>query len=246
MIRSARLLSLAGLAVAIGCVAVAIGAGLGSRFGWWHFRAGIAALASVFWVAAGTGAACSIAVVLAAIRADARAIVIGLAGLVIAAATAWVPYDLRMQARAVPSIHDITTDLVNPPPFIRVAALRKADDNPVAYDGPGAGELQRKAYPDLVPLLLPAARDKVFAAALSAIAAMGLELVEADAAQGRLEASATSLLFGFKDDMVVRIVDDPGGTRVDVRSKSRAGRNDFGVNAKRIRAFQARLKAAVG
>ena len=74
---------------------------------------------------------------------------------------------------------------------------------------------------------------------------MGLELVEADAAQGRIEATATSLLFGFKDDVVVRIAGDAGVTKVDVRSKSRVGRNDFGMNAKRIRAFLAKLKAAV-
>ena len=64
--------------------------------------------------------------------------------------------------------------------------------------------------------------------------------------EGRIEATATSLLFGFKDDVVVRITDDMGVTRVDVRSKSRVGRNDLGMNAKRIRAFQSKLKAAVG
>jgi uncharacterized protein (DUF1499 family) len=74
---------------------------------------------------------------------------------------------------------------------------------------------------------------------------MGLELVAADAAQGRIEAIATSLLFGFKDDVVVRIASAPNGTKVDIRSKSRVGRHDIGMNAKRIRAFLAKLKAAV-
>lgn len=75
---------------------------------------------------------------------------------------------------------------------------------------------------------------------------MGLELVEADAAQGRIEATATSLLFGFRDDVVVRIADAAGGTKADVRSKSRVGRNDFGMNAKCIRTFQAKLLATTG
>jgi uncharacterized protein (DUF1499 family) len=151
-----------------------------------------------------------------------------------------------MTANAVPPIHDITTDIADPPLFVRVAALRKPEDHPVAYDGPSVGEQQRRAYPDLVPLVLKAPHDKVFAAAQGVLASMGLEPVEADAAQGRIEATATSLLFGFKDDVVVRIADDPGGTRVDVRSKSRVGRNDLGVNAKRIRAFRVKLNAAVG
>jgi uncharacterized protein (DUF1499 family) len=38
--------------------------------------------------------------------------------------------------------------------------------------------------------------------------------------------------------VVVRVADDPNGTKVDVRSQSRVGGNDFGMNAKRIRAFQ--------
>jgi uncharacterized protein (DUF1499 family) len=189
---------------------------------------------------------CAVALVLAAARANASAIVMGLAGLAIAGVTAWIPYSLRMTANSVPAIHDISTDLSNPPQFVRVAALRKPDDHPVAYDGPAVGEQQRKAYPDLAPLVLKAPREKVFAAAQGALASMGLDLVEADAAQGRVEATATSLLFGFKDDVVVRVADDANGTRVDVRSKSRVGRNDFGVNAKRIRELQAKLRAAVG
>jgi uncharacterized protein (DUF1499 family) len=242
MTRIARLVSMVGLVVAAGCALVALGAGLGYRFGWWHFRTGIATLGYVFWVAAGTAVFCAIAAALAAARAGAREIALAVTGVAIAGITAWVPYDLRMTAKKVPPIHDITTDLANPPQFVRVAALRGKDDHPAAYDGPAVAEQQRKAYPDLAPLVLKAPRDKVFAGAQAAIASMGLELVEADAAQGRIEATATSMLFGFKDDVVVRIADDPNGTKVDLRSKSRVGRNDFGMNAKRIRALQAKLR----
>ena len=136
MTKLANVLSLVGLVVAIGCALSALGAGLGYRFGWWHYRAGIATLANLFWVAVGTAAVCAVALVLAATRANARrALVMGLAGLAIAGITAWVPYDLRMTASALPSIHDITTDLADPPKFVRVAALRKPDDHPAAYDG---------------------------------------------------------------------------------------------------------------
>jgi uncharacterized protein (DUF1499 family) len=247
MTKLATLLSLMGLVVAVGCALAALGAGLGYCFGWWHYRAGIATLANLFWVAAGTTAVCAVAVALAATRANVRrALIMGLAGLAIAGITAWVPYDLRMTASALRSIHDITTDLADTPKFVRVAVLRKPDDHPATYDGAAVGEQQHKAYPDLASLVLKVPRDKVFAAAQGALAAMGLELVEADPAQGRIEATATSLLFGFKDNLVVRIADDAGGTIVDVRSKSRVGRNDFGMNAKRIRAFQAKLQAAAG
>jgi len=246
MTKIAKLLCVTGLVVAIGCALAALGAGLGYRFGWWHFRTGIATLGYVFWVAAGTAVFCAAALMLATVRAGTGEIVMALAGLAIAGVTAWIPYSLRMTANSVPAIHDISTDVSSPPQFVRVASLRKPDDHPVAYDGPAVGEQQRKAYPDLAPMVLKAPREKVFAAAQGALASMGLDLVEADAAQGRVEATATSLLFGFKDDVVVRVADVGDGTKVDVRSKSRVGRNDFGMNARRIRAFQEKLRAAVG
>ncbi len=235
-----------GLGVAIGCALAMLVAGPGYRFGWWHYGTGIAMIATVFWVAVGSAAVCAVATVLATRVNARRALVLSLVGLVIAGVTAWLPYDMRMTAAALPAIHDITTDLADPPRFVRVAALRTPGDHPVAYDGPAVGAQQQKAYPDLAPLILKAPRDKVFVAAQGALASMGLELVDADAAQGRIEATATSLLFGFKDDVVVRIADDANATKVDVRSKSRVGRHDMGMNAKRIRAFLAKLKAAVG
>ena len=126
-----------------------------------------------------------------------------------------------------------------------VKTLRKEGEHPVEYDGPEVAAQQRKAYPDLMPLTVTADKDKVFQAAEAAIRAMKLELVDANAGEGRIEATDTSLLFGFKDDMVVRIVTEGAGTKVDVRSKSRVGRSDVGQNAKRIRVFLAKLRASL-
>ena len=66
---------------------------------------------------------------------------------------------------------------------------------------------------------------------------MGWELVDEEAAAGRIEATATTFWFGFEDDVVVRIRPADGGSRVDVRSVSRVGRGDVGANARRIRAY---------
>ena len=71
---------------------------------------------------------------------------------------------------------------------------------------------------------------------------MGLEIVSSDADSGRIEATATTLLFGFRDDVVVRIVEnEAGGVSIDMRSKSRVGKSDLGQNAKRIRQFMENL-----
>jgi uncharacterized protein (DUF1499 family) len=49
-------------------------------------------------------------------------------------------------------------------------------------------------------------------------------------------------VFRFVDDVLVRVRPaDGGGALVDVRSKSRDGRGDLGVNAARIRAFAEKL-----
>jgi uncharacterized protein (DUF1499 family) len=55
------------------------------------------------------------------------------------------------------------------------------------------------------------------------------------------------LFFRFKDDVVVRVRADParpGGSIVDMRSISRVGGSDVGVNAARIRSFLVDLAKA--
>ena len=243
--RIPALLALLGVVAAVGSALAALGAGLGVRLGWWHYREGISVLVYVFWTALGTAGACLVIAGFNLARASRRALALALAGVLVAGVTAWIPYNLRMTASSVPPIHDITTDLADPPKFVKVVTLRKPGDHPAEYDGPKAGELQKKGYPDLAAQSFPVPKDKVAAAASKVLADMGLEIVEADPAQGRVEATATSTLFGFKDDVVVRIAEANGAAHVDLRSKSRVGRNDFGMNAKRIREFQARLKAAL-
>jgi len=71
--------------------------------------------------------------------------------------------------------------------------------------------------------------------------AEGWDLVSADSSAGRIEATATTAWFGFKDDVVVRIRSEGTGSRVDVRSLSRVGGSDVGTNARRIREFLRRV-----
>jgi uncharacterized protein (DUF1499 family) len=106
---------------------------------------------------------------------------------------------------------------------------------------------QREGYPDLKPIILDAPPDAAFERALDAVHALGWDLVADDAGAGRIEATDTTFWYGFKDDVVVRIRPDGGGSRVDsgsrvdVRSKSRVGGSDVGANAARIRAYAERL-----
>ena len=142
-------------------------------------------------------------------------------------------------------IHDISTDTLDPPEFIAVAELRGPDDNPVEYAGSESAAIQATAYPDIETIVLLNPRSFVFETALKVAQDMGWEIVGSDAAEGRIEATATTPFVGFKDDVVIRVRAKSAETLVDVRSKSRMGRGDMGVNAKRIREFRERLiKAA--
>jgi uncharacterized protein (DUF1499 family) len=148
-----------------------------------------------------------------------------------------------VKASKVPAIHDISTDVENPPAFSAVAPIRRGAPNPVEYGGPAIAEQQRKAYPDIGPVALDAPPDQAFQRALDAARDMGWEIVDANPAQGRIEATATTWWFGFKDDVVIRVSATEGGSKIDVRSLSRVGKSDVGTNAARIRAYLSRFTA---
>lgn len=231
-------LALLAILLAIGNGIAGLLAGIGYRIDLWDYRDGIGALQYVFWLAVATCAGSIVAFVLGLIYRRPGAIACGFLAILIAGATAYVPWSLRQAAQRVPPIHDITTDTDNPPLFVRVAHARKKTDHPTAYDGPEVAAMQKKGYPDLGPILVKAPMAKVFDESKVILVSMGMNVVDAEPIQGRIEATDTSLLFGFEDDLVVRLVQQADGTvRVDVRSKSRVGRSDFGINAHRIRAF---------
>lgn len=154
-----------------------------------------------------------------------------------------IPVAIIAEGRGAPPIHDITTDTANPPAFVAVTPeLRGPKTNTVTYD-PALAPVQAKAYPALAPLVLPDAPAAAFEKALAAAKAMDWAIVASDAAQGRIEATATVPWWGFKDDVVVRLTPDGTGTRIDVRSTSRVGIGDLGVNAKRIADYLAKISA---
>jgi uncharacterized protein (DUF1499 family) len=145
----------------------------------------------------------------------------------------------------VPPIHDITTDTQNPPHFDAILPLRQNTPNSAQYGGESVAAQQRQAYPDIQPALLEASPEKAFDAALASARELGWKIVATDTQQGRIEATDTTLWFGFKDDVVIRISPNDGGSRVDMRSVSRVGRSDIGKNAERIRNFMEALRRRV-
>ena len=159
----------------------------------------------------------------------------------------YLPYRQQQLASQVPPIHDITTNIDSPPQFVAIAPLRANAPNPSEYLGGETSELQRQFYPDILPIVYLQSREEVFSAVTSLAAELGWEIVDANLLDGRVEATETTQWFGFKDDVVIRLIDgSTNSTIMDVRSKSRVGRSDIGVNAKRIRNFTALLNARLG
>jgi uncharacterized protein (DUF1499 family) len=222
--------------------------GPGARLGWWHFRTGFSMLR---WAAYLGMATLVVGLVAAALNRPGthrgfspRDFGVAILAVVLATGAVFVPWRWQRVARAAPPIHDITTDTQNPPEFIAIAPLRADAPNPVAYAGMETAATQRTAYPDIQPLLLGVPAEEAFRRALDAAARLGWQIVVAEAAAGRIEATDRTRWFGFYDDVVVRVTPvDANRSVVDVRSKSRVGRGDAGANARRIRSFVEEMDA---
>lgn len=227
------------LAVALLAAMAMFISGSGTRFGLWAFPVGFQLLKWAAYLGLAAAAVGLVGLLVPKLRAgQARAFAAALAlGLAVAA----IPAYWLQQARTLPAIHDISTDAGDPPAFVAVLARRGETSNPVDARSMEVAEAQRLAYPDIQPLIVPWAPPEAFARAVTAAKGMGWELITQDAAAGRIEATATTVWFGFKDDVVVRIAPSGSGSRIDVRSVSRVGLSDVGANAKRIRAYLAKL-----
>jgi uncharacterized protein (DUF1499 family) len=146
--------------------------------------------------------------------------------------------------RGLPSIHDITTDPDDPPQFSALLSRRGDWASQAAYDGPAAAAQQRRAYPDIQPVYLDVPPPRALDAAAVIARELGWQVVAVDPTAGTLEAVDTTFWFRFKDDIAIRVREERGRTRLDVRSKSRLGRGDLGANARRIRTFARALSRA--
>ena len=151
----------------------------------------------------------------------------------------------QQRAQSVPAIHDITTDLETPPEFVAMERLRADAPNPPEYSGEETANAQREAYPEIEPLMINDDVQRVMDEAVMLVVKRGWELVAINRQEGRIEATENLAWFGFKDDVVLRFSETEEGTRVDMRSKSRIGRSDVGVNAKRIEQFLSDLRDRV-
>jgi uncharacterized protein (DUF1499 family) len=231
--------ALLGLALGSGAIVGIAVSGIGYRLGWWQVVAALS-VAEYAAYAAGFGLVLSAIGLLIARPGSARrgflAASVGLAASlpIVAMAINW-----EYATRIYPPINDISTDSEDPPVFWDMP-------NPTEYPGGRTADLQREAYPDLAPLTVNMDPERVFVHARAVVEDSGWRIVAEEPEEGRIEAVDTTLFYGFKDEVVVRVTPSADGTVVDIRSRSRIGRIDRGVNAMRIRTFLADLEERIG
>ena len=250
----ARRLARLAVALSVGAVAAALIAAIGSGQGAWHFRTGFAVLRYAFFAGIAGGLLAVAAIILMRDRPSVRRRWSILLALFLGFGLAGYIGNQYVTARSLPAIHDITTDLDDMPEY---SALAVRPDNLDNVPDEGRPELaamtpeerwktlHREAYGDLKTISVPWSVAETIGRAQAVAEKKGWEIVHVDPSRGRLEATDTSLFFRFKDDVVVRARRDPerkGRTIVDLRSISRVGGSDVGVNARRIREYLKDLK----
>ena len=160
-------------------------------------------------------------------------------GLLLGLALLAYPGYFGILASKLPAISDITTDPGNPPRFDTLARLRPRDN--IAYPGPRVAAQQLAAYPEIVPLQLDLPPRTAYELAFKLVNQRKWLVLDArpPAPPGRrdgvIEAVARTTIMGFRDDVVIRVSPLGPGSRIDMRSASRYGFHDFGVNAQRVR-----------
>ena len=244
------------LAAGVGALISGLVAAVGTGWGFWEYTSGLKGVAGAFLLGLGT-------ILIGAIQGWRTRKAINppprarrwIGMLVALIYVGWVGTFL-MKALTVPAIHDVSTDLADPPAFETLTLRTDNLDNiPGADDKDmrGLTPLQRwavvhqKDYGDIRSVRINEPVPMVVAKAERLAKARGWEVAISLPEEGRLEATETSAFFRFKDDVVLRVrpSDTGEGSVVDMRSVSRVGISDLGMNAKRVRSFLADLTGTV-
>lgn len=143
---------------------------------------------------------------------------------------------------AKPIIHDITTDTVDVPQFKIAATLRGENSNSLAIQRHAIAE-QIAAYPHIQTLHSEMTASAALEKATTVAEQLGWTIYHQDPAGGTIEAYDKTPLWGFIDDIVIRVRSNERGSRIDLRSVSRVGQGDLGANAARIARFASAFNA---
>lgn len=232
-------------ALRCGIMALVIGVG-GPLIAGWDMISKMAGVYCIFGATliAAIGAIAGLIAVALNLRNKSGMLVTALIGLVLSGGFAGFMASRAAVAGQYPPIHDVTTNLASPPSFVK---LKLGADNLRGVDTVEKWRtLHAKAYGNIRPIVLTKVPAAVIADAERLATERGWKIVNVDETNGVFEATASVSLIKYQDDVVLTASATPDGTGtiVNMRSVSRVGISDLGVNAKRIREFLAALKKA--
>ncbi len=138
----------------------------------------------------------------------------------------------------VPRIHDISTNTGANIEFVHAKKRRGPSENSIDLPDDSVIKQQQSYYPHIVPLENALPPEQAYAKSLEVASELGWDVVHEDVLARQFEAVDRTAIFGFADDIVVRVSAAGTGSVVDMRSVSRVGVSDLGANAKRIERFQ--------
>lgn len=158
---------------------------------------------------------------------------------------------LGFRLLTLPALADVSTDIDDPPAFSRSRVALDARIGRVPPDvAPDRRRQQRQAYPKAVPIILEVPAETAFEIARKAAVARGWQVLETSrpggrSGVGRIEAIARARILRTAEDITIRIRPRADGSRIDIRSASRLGSHDLGINATRIAAFAEEVELLV-
>ena len=139
--------------------------------------------------------------------------------------------------RNAPPINDITTNPGDAPVFINAPQIAENQGRDMAYPKEFAA-ITRESYPNLKSLDIEQPALSTLPKIIDAARQSGWTVTAINMQAGLIEATDTTSIFRFVDDIVIRIRPlGPNLTVLDIRSKSREGKGDLGANAARIERF---------
>lgn len=239
------------------------GAGLGTKWGLWSWQFGLGKMFMawgpiVIGVAAVIGV---LALILGLIKSPrGKPVFLACLSLFIVGMVGGRLGFLANVAVSLPPIHDVQTDWSDPVRFSEAMMKERAKTegvNPVEDDpkiseraaakwpdmvGRRVADVQAERYEPIQTMISNVTPEQMYTAAYLTLNDLGIEIITEDEENFRLEGTYTTKLFGFKDDVAIRIRPKGQGSELDVRSVSRVGLSDVGVNFERVYAILQRIE----
>lgn len=168
-------------------------------------------------------------------------------GLVIAV----TPVILLGLAQEYPLLNDVTTNVTDPPLYGILVKERRGIANSIRSSTTEFATRQKTAYPDLQSLAVNRSLLDTFDLIFDTLQRSQIEIVFAEPPTdqrpvGIIEATHRTLLFGFYNDLAIRIKGDGTSAVIDLRSSSRYGKADYGYNAQLLRSLMRDISSKLG